>query len=316
MIIVDEIWDDAKEIFGHCNEKKLFRRITDAVELLANKGEVDPLVGYVDVCVDGKCITLPREIETVLAVNIGGRPALGHDELFSFHLNGPGDFSTSCNWDWFNTGSFCTYRDLKCPARLIVFLDSVEDEGKKVRVYGYDDQNRPLRTKVGEVWEDGLLVPTIYGYAVPASDDPVVSRITSIVKDVTVANVRLSSFDNSTSTGTLLGVFEPDETKPLYRRIRISQSSDWVRICYRKRTKEVRSLNDRILLHSRPALMLAMKALKKYQEEDLGGAMQFEAQATRLLTEKESVLTAVGGNPIQVDDRTGLSSGGRFDDID
>lgn len=315
MIIVDEIWDDAKEIFGHCNEKKLFRLITDAVELLANKGEIDPLVGFVDICVDGQCITLPREVETVLAVNIGGRPSLGHDELFSFHLNGPGDFSSSCNWDWFNTGAFCTYRDLKCPSRLVAFLDNIEDEGKKVRVFGFDDQNRPLRTKVGDSWEDGFLVPTIYGYALPASDDPVVSRITGIVKDVTVANVRLSSFDNSTSTGTLLGVFEPDETKPRYRRIRISNASDWVRLCYRKRTAEIRSLNDRILLHSRPALKLAMKALKKYSEEDLGSALQFEAQATRLLTERESVLTSVAGNPLQVEDRTGMRMGG-LDDID
>ena len=115
MLLVSEIWEDAKVAFGHCNETRLFNQITDAVELLANKGEIDVLVGYVDLCVTAQCITLPREVETVLAVNIGGHPALGHDELFSFHLNGPGDFSKSCNYDWFNTGSFPTYRDLPCP---------------------------------------------------------------------------------------------------------------------------------------------------------------------------------------------------------
>lgn len=315
MLTVDEIWDEAQEIFGHCNERKLLRWITDAVELLANKGEIDPLVGFVDICVDGQCITLPREVETVLAVNIGGRPALGHDELFSFHLNGPGDEWSSCNWDWFNTGRFPTYRDLSCPARLIAFLDRPEDEGKKIRVFGFDSQNRPLRTQVGDEWEDGYLVPTIYGYALPASSDPIVARITGIVKDVTVGNIRLSSFENSTSTGTLLGIFEHDETKPSYRRIRIAPGSDYVRICYRKRSYELRSQNDRILLHSRPALLLAMKALKKYREEDLGSALQFEVQATRLLTERESVLTSPVGNPVQVEDRTGMRLRG-IDDID
>lgn len=64
MIFVSEIWDEAEEIFGHCNERKLLRWITDSVQLLANKGEVDPLVGYVDMCVDNNCVTLPREVES------------------------------------------------------------------------------------------------------------------------------------------------------------------------------------------------------------------------------------------------------------
>lgn len=315
MITVSEIFDEAKEIFGHCDEPKLYRWISDAVELLANKGDVDPLIGYLDICTTGQCITLPREVETILAVNIGGRPSLGHDELFSFHLNGPGDFRTSCDFDWFNTGSFPTYRDLPCPARLIAFLDNEEDEGKRIRVFGFDTQNRPLRTLEGGQWTDGLLVPTIFGYALPASSDPVVARITDIVKDPMVGNVRLSSFDGSSATGTLLGIYEPEEVHPRFRRIRISRCSDWVRICYRKRTVAVKTQTDRILLHSRPALILAMHALQKYREKDLGLAMQFEAQATRLLTEKESVLTSPVGNPIQVEDRNGLMARG-IDDIE
>ena len=315
MLIVSEVWEEAKEIFGHCDEPKLYRWISDAIELLANKGDIDMLVGYLDICTTGQCITLPREVETVLAVNIGGRPSLGHDELFSFHLNGPGDFRTSCDFDWFNTGSFPTYRDLPCPARLITFLDSQEDEGKRLRVFGFDDQNRPLRTLEGGVWTDGLLVPTIFGYALPSSDDPKVARITDIVKDPTAANMRLSSFDGSSATGTLLGIYEPEEVHPRYRRIRISRCSDWVRICYRKRTVAVKTQTDRILLHSRPALILAMHALQKYREKDLGLAMQFEAQATRLLTEKEAILTSPVGNPIQVEDRNGLMARG-IDDVE
>lgn len=307
MLLVSDIFDDAKDVFGHCSEPRLFRWITDAIELLANKGEVDTLVGYVDLCVSGQCVTLPREVETILAVNIGGHPSIGRDELFSFHLNGPGDFTTGCRFEWFNTGSFPTYRELACPSKLIAFLDSEEDSGKMIRVFGFDDQNRPLRTKVGNVWEDGYRVPTIFGYALPDSTAPTISRITDIVKDRTVGNIRLSSFDNSTSSGTLLGIFEPDETKPNYRRIKIGRSCDWVRIAYRKRSAQIFSINDRILLHSRPALILAMMALKKYREFDLGTAMQLEAQATRLLTEKEAVLTSPTPNPIQVNTEGGLS---------
>ncbi len=283
MIIVDDIWEDAQAIFGSCAEKKMFRRITDAVELLANKGETDLLVGYVDLCVDGQCVTLPREVETVLAVNIGGRPALGRDELFSFHLNGPGDFGSTCSYTWENVGAFPTYRDLRCPAKLVAFLDRPEDEGQSLRVYGFDEQNRPLRTQENGVWRDGYLVPTIYGYALPDVNAPLVSRIVWIDKARTVGNVRLSSFDNSSSSGTLLGVFEPDETRPQYRRIKLHRNSEWVRVCYRRRSLELYSRNDRILIQSRPALLLAMRALKKYEEFQLAEAVSFEAQATRLL---------------------------------
>lgn len=306
MLVAEHIRDDAEEVFGHCNEPKLFRYITDSVRLLANKGEIDPLVGSVDLCVDGQCVSLVREIETVLAVNIGGHPALGRDELFSFHLNGPGDFCTPCDFTWVNSGGFPTYRDLRCPGKLVAALDRPEDAGKMLKVFGFDDQNRPLRTQVGAGWVDGYLVPTVFGYPLPDAGAPTVGRIVDIQKDPTIGNVRLSTFDNSTTSGTLLGVFEPDETLPRYRRIRINRNCSWVRIQYRRRSLDVTSWNDRIYLHSRLALVLAMRAVKKYSEADLGSALGFEAQATRLLTEQESVLSAPVNNPVQVDDRVSI----------
>lgn len=306
MLTVDQIWDDAEEIFGHCNEPKLLRWITDAVRLLANKGEIDPLVGFVDLCISNGCVTLPREVETVLAVNIGGHPALGRDELFSFHLNGPGDFCTPCDWTWVNVGGFPTYRDLQCPGKLVAFLDKEEDEGTELRVFGFDSQNRPLRTQRGDQWEDGILIPTIFGYALPDVNSPEVSRIVNIVKSPTKGNVRLSTFDNSSTTGTLLGVFEHDELIPRYRRIRVNSNRGWVRMMYRRRTFDLTTRYDRIFLHSRLALLLACRAVKKYAETDLGAALAFEAQATRLLSEQESVIMAPVSSPIQVHDRNGM----------
>ena len=94
MFQAQDVLDDARDIFGICKEEKLFRYITDAIRLLANKGDIDPLVGALDICVQNKCVTLPNEVETVFGVNLAGRPALGHNELFSWHLNGPGDRKT------------------------------------------------------------------------------------------------------------------------------------------------------------------------------------------------------------------------------
>lgn len=310
MLLVSDIWSEAKEIFGHCDERKLLQRISDAVQLLANKGDINPLIGTVDICVQSRCVTFPREVQTVLALNIGGQPTLGHDELFRFHLNGPGDCRQSCDYSWVDGGSFCTYRDLICPSKLIAFLDRPEDAGKELRVFGYDEQNRPLRTNANGVWTDGYLVPTIFSYALPESNAPKVARITTIKKGLTVGNVRLSSFDSSTSTGTLIGIFEPDETLPQYRRVRLNRDCPQVSVHYRRKSYELLSQNDRILLHSRPALILAMHAIKKYKEVDLGAAAQLEAHATRLLSEQESVLVSPVGAPVQVEDRNGIKNDG------
>lgn len=303
MIIVNEIFDEAANIFGFCDEKILLKRITESVELLAGKGDIDPLVGYLDLCVAGQCITLPNLVETVYSVSICGHPARGRDEQFAFHINGPGEHGCGCDFSWVAGSNYPTYRDLQCPAKLIAFVENQEDEGKELRVYGLDDQRRPLRTNANGTWSDGILIPTIFSYALPASTDPTVSLITHIVKARTVANIRLSSFDNSTTTGTLLGIMEPNETKPSYRRIKINRCAEWVRIHYRKRSLELVSTDDIILIHSRPALILAMFALKKYLEADIATAVQFEAQATRLISEREAILTAPINSPIQVEDR-------------
>lgn len=316
-MLVKEIYNEARKIFGHCDQPILLRWISDSVLMLADKGETDLLMGYLDLCVDGNCVTLPREIETILAVNVCGQPMISRDALFSFHINGPGD-GCSCSWTWADQGNWFTYKDIQCPSKLIAFLESPEDQGKMLRVFGFDDQNRPLQTKIGTVWEEGLRVPMIFGFALPSSSDPYVSRITGIVKDITVANVRLSSFDNAANTtggtGTLLGIFEPDETEPRYRRIKLGHCGGWVRICYRRKSYELRSLEDRIFLTSRLALLMAMRATKAYGDGDVQNGNAYEANATRMLTERENSLTGPARSPIMVDDRN--SQFDKYDFID
>lgn len=303
-MLVSDIWEQARKIAGHCSEPILLKFISDAVQLLANKGETDLLMGYLDLCLSGNCATLPREVQTIISLNICGRPTYAQDVLMEFHYNGLGSCGPACSWSWADGANWPTYKDIICPAKLVAYLDSPEDQGKKLKILGFDDQNRPLRTKVGNDWQDGLLVPMIYGYALPSSSDPYVSRITAVYKDLTVANVRLSSFDNAANvsggTGTLLGIYEPDETEPRYRRIRLGHCGGWVRIAYRKNSYELRSVNDRILITSRPAMIMAMRALQFYNDGDLQNGNGYEANATRLLTEMENSLTGPARMPIQV----------------
>lgn len=321
MFRVDDIYDEAKKTIGSCDDEKLFRWCGDAVSLISNKADLEGWKGYLDICSSGcscpsdgsvcnspagcgrRCVTLPREIETVIGVTIGGQPVLGYGQLFSFHLNGPGDCRTTCEWKWQDDGQFhCTYRDLLLPAKLVAYLQTPADNGKTLTIFGYDSNGNVLRREENGVWMNGYRVPMIYGAAIPDVGAPEIARITGVFKDPTVGSVRLSTIDDSGTTGVLLAVYEPDETLPQYRRIKLNRSCNWFRVAFRKTNPLFHSRFDHIALKSRRAFLLAIKAVKYYDESQPDMANLFEANAARLEIEAQNMAEAPTYNPIQVID--------------
>jgi hypothetical protein len=301
MFRVADVAEEARQIIGACNEAKLFRWLGDTVTMIANKGDFEGFKAWLDICTsgDGQCITLPREVETVIAVNIGGRPTLGFGTLFNFHLNGMGDCRRGCDWSWQDQGAWhFTYRDITEPKKLVAQLQTAEDNNKELIVYGYDSDGNKLRRLVDNVWVDGVLIPTVYGVAVPDVEAPVVARITGIFKERTAGSIKLSTQDN-----ILLGVYEPDEEIPQFRRIRINKSSEWVRIAYVRKNPVFTSLYDHVPLRSRVGFLLGLQARKHYASDKLAEAQAYEVNAVRLELEAQSKAepnTTV--SPIQVMD--------------
>lgn len=319
MFRVDDVYDESKKIVGTCDDIKLFRWIGDAVSLICNKADLEGFKGFIDVCSAGchcrtntcnnpagcgrRCITLPREVDTVIGVNIGGQPVLGYSQLFEFHLNGPGSCRTVCEWKWQDSGAFhCTYKDLVHPAKLVTFLNTDEDNGKAFIVYGYDKDGNVLRRFEAGQWMDGLRIPTIYGVAVPDAQAPTVARITRIYKDPTVGNIRLSTTDDDGDHGTLLGVYEPDETVPQYRRIQLNRSCNWARIAYLKTNPIFHSRFDHIPLRSRKALLMAVQACKHYADQQVPDAQAYESNAARMELEAQMKAEPPTYMPVQVID--------------
>lgn len=322
MFRLDDAWDEAKKILGSCDEQKLLRWMGDAASLICNKADLEGLKGTIDVCSVGcgcsgtspcnancgrRCLTLPREVETVIGVNIGGRPALGYSQLFNFHLNGPGDCRQSCDWSWQDLGAyFSTYRDIITPAKLVVYTQTPLDNNKQFTVYGYDGDGNVLREQVNGVWQNGLSLPTIYGTAIPEADAPTVSRITGIFKVPSVGSMRLSTIDDSGATGLLLAILEPDETIPQFRRIQLNRACNWARVAYMKPSPTFQSRYDHVPLQSRRAFLLAMQAVKSFNDLALAEAHVYEADAARLEIEAQMKLEAPTYMPIQVVDLNSL----------
>lgn len=315
MFTVGDIYKDAKKIIGSCDDETIFRRITESIELLSNAGDFDPLIGVVDICVQDQCVTLPRDVENVLAVNISGVPSFGRDRLFNFHLNGPGDdCRASCSWTWQDGGDSPVYRDLTSPKKLLAFVTNAEDAGKELWAYGIDQAGNWVRTQEAGQWVDGYRVPTVFGFAMPETNAPKFARIFRIRKAVTTGPIRLSSIDNDNVTGTLIGQYQWDETEPLYRRIKLSASARWVRVAFRRRVFKVTSQLDLIPLHVSRSLTTMLRALFAYDNDDITTGLQHEANARRWLEEEQRTRTPPVSFPIQVADRNLIVD--RHDQID
>jgi hypothetical protein len=326
MFRVEDIYDEAKKIVGVCDDTKLFRWLGDSVTLISNKADLEGWKGYLDICSSGcascggqgsvcnnpagcgrRCISLPREVETVIGVNIGGQPVLGFGALFEFHLNGPGSCRTVCEWKWMDQGQYHpTYRDLQRASQLVAYVQNPDDAGIEVIVYGYDDKKQVLRRKENGIWLDGLRIPTIYGIAVPDSEAPLVGRITRIHKARSAGSIRLSTTDDSGQTGTLLTIMEPDETDPQYRRIQLNRTCNWARIAYRKTNPIFHSRFDHITLQSRVGFLLAVQARKFYSEYKIAEAHSYEADAARLELEAQQMLEPPIFHPVQVVDQSNI----------
>lgn len=305
---VSEVLAPAKRILGACDEHLLFEHLSNAVEVLANTGEFDPLTGYVDLCTENMSIvTLPRDIDTVIAVNIGGHPSLGRDQLYNFHYNGLGDCQTPCGYSWQDLGPVPTLRELSTPSKLVAFVENPDDAGKELWAYGFAPDGTEIRSMTSSGMVSGWQVPTIYGYALPDSTAPTYARVTRVRKAETLASFQLTSFDYGVGSGTLLGVYQWDELEPSYRRIRLHRQAPWCRVAFRRAFYAIKSVADLIPLPAKPPFIMMLHAMKYYDEGDLGRAAGFEATARRWLNEAVDAHASPVQTALQVNDNISIA---------
>lgn len=284
-MFVRDFYVQARRMFEGCSEAEILSNLSDAVRLLANKGINDPLLGTLQLCVCNGCITLPRDVGTVLGIDVCGQPTLIQDQWFAFHINGPG-VTGGCGVIT-EMGQVCTFKDPSAPAYLIAEVTSAADNNKKLRVYAEDVNGNKIFSAGpdGKLYE-GFLVPQIYNFAQRNPNIPALSRIYRISRDATKDYVRLIAIKASDSTSqTVVGYYEPDETEPQYRRIRVPHKSS-VLVKYKKATLQLRNQGDFINVDNYEALRLACRAVKFRGDDKIEQARGFEEEASRILSEE------------------------------
>ena len=286
-MLISDLYADAIQVLGNCDQTTVFKRMTDPARRFNNKGIADASIGEIDLCVCNGCVTLPSDVYTVLAVNNGGLPTVIRNQWFQYHINGPG--VEECTPAQYTTvqGEYCTIKDPSTAVYIVAELDSAADNNSEVRVYGWDVDGKRIYTPDGSGnMQDGFYVPTIFGTPTRNPGAPAILRIDRIDKEVTKGFIKLVAVDPVTLAGhTLIGYYRPEETSPRYQRLHVKNQS-WVRVKYKKKDDEIRSINDWINIDNREAFLQMLKAVKQdsLDHHDLADAA--EQVAVKLMNEE------------------------------
>lgn len=314
MITSGEVQEAVESVLGTCSDEQFYSKINEAIEELANLGNWDPMVVYMDICTKGCEITLPDDIEVPLAINVGGSPSDFRNKWFEFHLNGPGTecCPSSCSFAWNDKGDFATFRDPVKPSLIAAYPTIAEDITASVKVYGYDECDKWIMTAdCNGVLQDGFDVPVMFGLGSGMTSPQKVKRITRVSKTITNGYVKLVALDpgNHHGGGTLLGLFRPNITEPSFRRITVSGDgtdrfgdhtccTNWVRMRARRKTFKVSKPSDEIPLHSVTAIKMMVQAIKKYEADLIEEYAKYFAAAKSALEREQK--SRSGPNQIKI----------------
>lgn len=327
MITVADVIEPVKAVLGTCDDDVFYAKLNEAVEELANLGNWDPMVIFLDICTQNCEITLPDDIEVPLAINVCGVPSDFRNKWFEFHLNGPGSecCQNACTFSWCDKGEFPTFRDPVSPSLIAAYPTVPEDITASVKVYGYDQNDQWIMTPdCNGVLQDGFDVPVLFGMGAGLTTTQKVKRITRVSKTVTNGFLKLVALDpGNPSGGTLLGIFRPNITQPSFRRITVSGAgtrilsspqccTTWVRMRARMKLYKLTQPSDLIPLHSVTAIKMMCMAIYKYEANLMDEyATYFNAARESLQREQKS---RSGPNQIKIQFQ-GSYAGKRFENM-
>lgn len=205
-MFVSEIIEDVVEILGQCDRTLALRRLSDAVAALQDEGDWKANIGYLDIRThsDERTITLPRQVETPLAVSINRRPVYMRDQFFQFHLNGDGVNKHTVPWVWDDRAFTPTYTNLWGPSTAVALALNSVDVGTELRLLGFDQSGFPLRSQQ----EDGSWIPGIVLSVQPLSSGttPPDSRVFNRIFTVSAMTQFSSTTPHELVTGDFMQV--------------------------------------------------------------------------------------------------------------
>lgn len=266
--------------------------LNDATRQLMRRGSWWGTVQPIQGCVYGGCVTWPRYVGSVLAINSGSRYTLPQNRWFSF-MNwddsllalaaraGCGGSAPISEFD----GSAPVFNMIGVPDKLIRFhIDRQADIGKTITLYGIDENGQVLMSTHSDgLYREGLILTLAAPYVTTAIK---IRKIDRVLKDVTEGKVRGYQIDD---TGIYydLATYDPSETSPDYVRTKVyyanSASSNQITALVKLAFVPVQNDEDLVLIENQDALRDMVMSIRYKEQGDIARAIALEKTAIREL---------------------------------
>lgn len=185
-----------------------------------------------NICTYSGCVTLPREIATIEAVAVCGRPIPIRDFWFEFLEAGMGTRGGCSCWpEAMARGNYPTITDITgVTSKVIGICDLNQDAGTSILVLGYDQNGNWIRTLQNGVYADGEVIQLSVSPGTMSNN--IFQNITDIQAPGGMSGQWwLYSYDTVATTKIMLGNYQYDETRPSYARYYMPSVSNLAGCC-------------------------------------------------------------------------------------
>lgn len=244
-------------------------------------------------CATDGCLTWPRAIAAIEAVSVCHEPITIRNSWYEFLDAMVG--TCGCAPNLLERGVAPAFNDiLGINKKIRVYADVAESATAKILLQGYDASNQWIYTETSPgsgVWVEGEYV-TIS--TTPTLSTKLFTSLTAVQKPITNGVVRLYEYDTTLTTQRALAIYEPDETRPSYRRSLIPGisatggdcASQAVTVEAKHAFIPARVDTDWLLIGNLMALELGCKALKMEKAERWTDAEVYWAKARKVLQDE------------------------------
>lgn len=311
MLTVAEARDRIASAAGLCaDDARVLSYINRSIRRLLPKGKWVGVYQNFRICVSSDCITWPRQIETIEAVNVCGHPIKIRNSWFEFLESGPGSQGSCGGLKLVDRGQHCAFDDItagETDRKIKVYADVNEGAGKTIILQGYDQYGNWIRTQDGTAWIDGekLVIPTTA--ATQTTSTKFFSKLVRVIKPSTNGAIRLYEYNTTTAANVrALAYYEPDETLPNYRRSYLPGLSNHhtsddcesvqVEVVAKLRYYPVANENDFLLIGNLDALEQMVIGLTQFDNRNFAEGYTSEKYAVSLLNEE--LAAHLGDGPV------------------
>lgn len=294
------------------NQNQSSQRVLDyinrAQEELLNKARwVGTRIHY-SICTTCNFITWPRQMETIEAIAVCGRPLTLHNEWYKFQDFGPwsrGSFfpAPPPGTQWRNhphgvaidRTDAISYADIDPtgnPKKLKVYSVAKEATGARILLQFHDINGNWIRSNdAAEGWVDGEFVTLSANGTLTKNT---VGSWEGVQKDITNGTVRVTEYDMVTGLERNLALYEPSETNPTYRRTFLPglgcqlNSTHPLRIQAVGKQRFISALNPRdyMMLQSSSAIISMAIAKYKHDNNQIQESLIYEQKAIQILDDE------------------------------